>query len=108
MAELTFNSQLSQLQQVQKIGPDGGILTVAEILDEENDLISSSVSTMANGIRSHVASRRTSLPTIYPRKINAGATTTYSQTEQIQEDLMLLESLPEIDEQLIDPYPPGS
>lgn len=105
MAELTFNSQLTQLQQVQKIGPGGDVLTIAEILDEENKILSTSVSTMANGIRSHVASRRTSLPTIYPRKINQGATTTYSQTEQIQEDLMLLESMPEIDEQLIDPYP---
>ena len=105
MAELIFNDQLTVLEQAQLLGPDGGILTIAEILNEENEILSTSVTKQANGVRGHVTARRTSLPTIYPRKINQGATTKYPTTEQIQDEIMLLESFPEIDEQLIDPYP---
>lgn len=105
MATLTFNDQLTVLEQAQLLGPGGDILTIAEILNEENEILSTSVSTMANGVRGHVTARRTALPTIYPRKINEGATTKYPSTEQISDEIMLLESFPQIDEQLIDPYP---
>ena len=105
MAEITYNDQLTVLEQAQLIGPDGGILTIAELLDQENELMKDAVAQMANGIRAHVTAVRTDLPQIFPRKINQGATTKYPQTKQIEDQIMLLEAWPKIDEQLIDPYP---
>ncbi len=105
MAAITLNDQLTVLEQAQLIGPDGGILTIAELLNEENELSQDAVAMMANGIRAHVTAVRTDLPEIFARKINQGATTKYPQTKQIEDQIMLLEAWPKIDEQLIDPYP---
>lgn len=105
MAEITFNDQLTVLEQAQLIGPDGGILTIAEILNEENEIMRDAVAKMANGIRANVELIRTDLPAISARKINSGATTKYPQSSQIEDQIMLLEAWPEIDEQLVDPYP---
>lgn len=105
MAEITYNDQLTVLEQAQLIGPDGGILTIAELLNQENELMMDAVAQMANGIRAHVTAVRTDLPQIFPRKINQGSTTKYPQSKQIEDQIMLLEAWPKIDEQLVDPYP---
>lgn len=105
MATLTFNDQLTVLDQANLLGPDGGILTMAEILDEENEVIQDAIAKMANGIRANVTAVRTDLPQIFPRKINEGATTKYPMSKQTEDQIMLLEAHPEIDEQLVIPYP---
>ncbi len=105
MAEITFNDQLTVLEQAQLIGPDGAIMMIAEILNEENDIMKDAIAKMANGIRANVDLVRTDLPAISTRKINKGATTKYPQSNQIEDQIMLLEAWPEIDEQLVDPYP---
>lgn len=105
MAAITYNDQLTVLEQAQLIGPDGDILTIAELLNQENEVMLDAVAMMANGIRAHVTAVRTDLPQIYTRKINQGSTTKYPQTKQIEDQIMLLEAWPKIDAQLIDPMP---
>lgn len=105
MAELNLIDQLTLLQQAQLIGPDGGILQIAEVLNQENEILKDAVTQMANGIRAHVSAVRTDLPAISTRKINRGATTVYPMSSQVEDQIMLLEAWPKIDEQLVDPYP---
>lgn len=105
MATVSFQDNMNVLEMAQLIGPDGSIMRIAEILVEINEFQMDAVVKMANGVRANVTAVRTDLPTIYPRKINQGATTVYPQTNQIEDRIMLLEAWPEIDEQLIDPMP---
>jgi hypothetical protein len=105
MAAITYTDNLTVLEQAQTIGPDGGILPIAEILNEENEIMMDATAKRANGLRANVTAVRTDLPEISIRKINSGASTTYPQTKQVEDQIMLLEAWPEIDEQLVDPYP---
>ncbi len=105
MAAITYTDDLTVLEQANLIGPDGGILQIAEILNEENEIMMDATAKRANGVRANVTAVRTDLPQISIRKINSGANTTYPQTSQIEDQIMLLEAWPEIDEQLVDPYP---
>ena len=87
----------------------GNVARIAELLEEYNEFTMDAPTFEANDVYSHLYTKRTSLPSITPRSINEGAKRSRSTTEQVREQITLLEVWAEIDEQLIDHEPsPGA
>ena len=87
----------------------GNVARIAELLEEYNEFTVDAPTFEANDVYSHLFTKRTALPTITPRSINQGAARSRSSTEQVREQITLLEVWAEIDEQLIDHEPsPGA
>ena len=104
MATLTAD-RLTVVEQAKRINPDGTEAKVAELLDQFNEVFIDAVAEPANDVRSHKVSVRDGLPTISPRKINAGGTRSVSKVNQKRYELMLYDVPIEIDEELIDHEP---
>lgn len=87
----------------------GNVAVIAELLNEYNEFTIDAPAFEANDVYSHLYTRRTSLPTVGPRTVNAGSPRSASTTVQEREQITLLEVWAEIDEQLIDHEPePGA
>lgn len=102
MATNQLRSALSIATLAKQIDPDGGIATIAEVLDEVNPIFVDAPMIRANKIDSHLITRRTSLPAPTWTKINSGITPTRGDTQQVHEHIGMLEARSEIDERLFD------
>lgn len=100
MAVLTAD-RLTVVEQAKRIDPDGSAAKIAELLDQFNEIFVDAVAEAANDVRSHKVSVRDGLPTITPRKINAGGTRSVSKVNQKRFEVMLYDVPIEIDEELI-------
>ena len=96
MAELE-NNRLG-IVEIAKRTNLGDVLTVSEVLSENNEVLQDMVWVPANNLVSHVHNRRLSLPGGTWRKLNEGAAIEASQTKQIVENIGRLESWSQIDE----------
>jgi len=96
MAELTVRGQLT-LVELAKRTNNKELLTIAEVLNEDNELVQDAVWLEANDITSHVYTRRTSLPTGSWRQINKGVVEEASSTQQIREPIGILEAFSKTD-----------
>ncbi len=105
MAALDLNAQLTLLEMARRTDPKGNTLTIAEILNETNEVFQDIPWMEANGTVIHRVNRRTSLPTGTWRQINEGVATEASTTITINETLGLLESYSETDKWIIDNAP---
>lgn len=105
MATLSQGSYFTIVDLAKQIDPDGNIAVIAETLAEMNDLLATGVMAEANQSFSDVGTKRIKLPTVTPRKINAGASSSYSETAQVREGIVLLDAIIKIDEAIIDHAP---
>lgn len=80
----------------------GDVATIAEIYEQTNEVLIDAPMFEANQVYSNLTPVRGKLPTISPRKINKGAKKSASAVEPVLEQIMLLDTFAEIDEQLID------
>jgi len=100
MATLS-TGQLTLADYSKRIGPDGKIDPVAELLSQQNEILEDVVFKEANQPTSHVVAVRTGLPAVYWRQYNAGVPSSKSTTAQITEPCAMLESRSHIDAKLL-------
>lgn len=100
MATLS-TGQLTLADYSKRIGPDGKIDPVAELLSQQNEILEDVVFKEANQPTSHVVAVRTGLPSVYWRQYNAGVPSSKSTTAQITEPCAMLESRSHIDAKLL-------
>lgn len=104
MSEISMLSQYTLLELAKRTN-QGNLVTIAEILNEMNEIMQDAVWVEANQLLGHVGTQRTSLPTGTHRMANAGVAPTASSTKQITEPIARLEALSDIDEAIIDIAP---
>jgi len=103
MATNTVNSQLTFLELSNRLAPgDQDLAEIAEVMVEENEMLMDIPWFQANQILSEKITRRTSLPQGTFRKAYQGVATKASTTQVIVEPVALLETLSDIDEDIVD------
>lgn len=100
MATLS-TGQLTLADYTKRMGPDGKIDPVAELLSQQNEILEDIVFKEANQPTSHVVGIRTGLPAVYWRAYNAGVPSAKSTTAQITEPCAMLEARSHIDAKLL-------
>ncbi|GAG14906.1 unnamed protein product, partial [marine sediment metagenome] len=78
----------------------GSLISIVEVLDEENEWLEDAVWVEANQTMTHITTRRTSVPTGKWRKINEGITPSSSSTKQLTEGIGILEDYSRVDKLL--------
>jgi len=104
MSELNVRGQLT-LVELAKRTNNKELLTIAEVLAEDNEIITDAVWVEANDITSHVHTRRASLPTGSWRQVNEGVEEESSSTIQVREPIGMLEAYSKVDEFLVENAP---
>ena len=101
MAVVTTYAQLTLLE-VAKRTNNKELLTIAEILNNINEVVQDIPWKMANGMTSHRDVRRASLPTGTFRRLNKGIAKEASQTTPIEEPVAILEAESQSDKVLVE------
>jgi len=102
---LNASNKLTLVDLANQIAPNGDLVTIAEALTEDNELLLDAVWMEANDIFSHKVVRRASLPTGTHRRLGGGVAIESSRTEPFTEQLAMLETYAETDAKLIDTSP---
>lgn len=98
----TLNAgQLTLADLSKRMGPDGKVDPIAELLSQTNMILEDAVFVEANQPTSHVVNIRTGLPAVYWRQYNQGVPTSKSHTAQVTEPCAMLESRSHIDAKLL-------
>lgn len=77
--------------------PDGTIADVAEILNQDNEILDDATFLPANGSTGHQVTVQTSLPDVYWRQFNQGVKPSKGTTAQVTEGIGMLEARSQID-----------
>lgn len=93
--------QLTLADYSKRLGPDGKIDPIAELLSQTNDILEDVVWVEANQPTSHVVAVRTGLPAVYWRAYNQGVPSSKSTTAQVTEPCAMLEARSHIDAKLL-------
>jgi hypothetical protein len=102
MATFEVNAQLTMLETMKRLGPDGKLLNIAEVLNEENAVIKDAVFMKANNKFTHVTLQRNSLPTGSVRDFNKGVASEQGNTERQSDVIQMLRSYLKVDKELAD------
>lgn len=105
MATLNANKQLTLASLAKRRDPSGNLATIAEVLDEDNEILQDCPWAEANGATYHKIVRRSYLPTGTWRKINETVAVEASQVVEVLEAIGMLESFSEADKALVDMSP---
>jgi hypothetical protein len=95
------NGQLTLADMSKRMGPDGKVDPIAELLSQTNEILEDIVYVEANQPTSHVVAVRTGLPAVYWRAYNQGIPSSKSTTAQITEPCAMLEARSHIDAKLL-------
>jgi hypothetical protein len=101
MATLS-TGQMTLADWSKRIGPDGKIDPIAELLSQTNEILEDVVFKEANQPTSHVVTVRTGLPAVYWRAYNQGVPSSKSTTAQVTEPCAMLEARSHIDAKLLE------
>lgn len=93
--------QLTLADLSKRMGPDGKVDPVAELLSQTNDILEDVVWQEANQPTSHVVGVRTGLPAVYWRAYNMGVPSSKSTTAQVTEPCAMMEARSHIDAKLL-------
>lgn len=105
MASLNAFKQLTLVEVAKRKDPSGNMATVAEVLNQENDIIQDAVWREANDTFSNKTVRRASLPAGSWRKLNSGVAIEASTTRELVDTIGLLETWAQNDIEIINAYP---
>lgn len=105
MATNDLVKQGTLLDIMNQIGPDGNLLTVAEVLQKETPMFKDAVWVEANDVTQHIYSRRTSLPKSEMLMYNKGVKGNIGTTEQVISGLSARGNRPWYDARLVDLAP---
>jgi len=103
MATLTANG-LTLAEVAKRHDPQGNLATIAEVLQEKNEILQDAVWQEANDVWSNVSTRRASLPAGSWRKLNAGVAAEKSDTIQVADSIGILESWAKNDVEVINSF----
>ena len=95
------SGQLTLADYAKRMGPDGKIDPIAELLSQQNEILEDVVFKEANQPTSHVVTVRTGLPSVYWRAYNQGVPSSKSTTAQVTEPCAMLEARSHIDAKLL-------
>jgi hypothetical protein len=101
MAVLAANG-LTLSEVVKRHGPDGNMMTIAEVLEEENEILKDAVWREANDIFSNTSIKRASLPSGAWRLLNRGTSPEKSETINVVDVIGILETWAKHDVEIID------
>jgi hypothetical protein len=99
MATMTANRLT--LVDLAKRTKDGNIVDIAEVMNQVNSVLDDAVWSPANGLTSHMTTKRVALPSGSWRKINQGVAREASKTVQVTETIGMLEAFSQADEALV-------
>ena len=85
-----------------RLDPGGKIDTIAELLNQRNEVLNDAVWIEANETTSHVSTVRTGLPSVTWRKIYGFVQPSKSTTVQVRDNTGMLEAYAEVDKALAD------
>ena len=96
------STMMTLLDAAKRRDPDGRIASVAELLNQTNDILPEMMWRPGNQTNGHRTTLRTSLPSAYFKLLNQGTLTSKSTTAQIEEACGKIEAWSEIDCDLVD------
>jgi hypothetical protein len=106
MATKTVNSQLTFRELSNRLAPgDKDLAEISEVMEEDNEMLLDIPWFQCNQILSEKFPRRTALPQGTLRKAYKGVPTKTSTTQVVVEPVALLETLSDIDEDIVDNAP---
>ncbi|NIS52204.1 MAG: hypothetical protein GWN94_14005 [Phycisphaerae bacterium] len=105
MATLNAYGPLTLVEVAKRKDPDGNLATIAEVLDETNEILQDAVFREANDTFSNQTTRRASLPTGSFRKLNEGVATESTKTVNLIDRVAILEAWSENDIEVINAFP---
>lgn len=91
------SSNLTLADWAKRLGPDGNIPVVAELLSQSNEILEDCVFREGNLPTGHREVIRTGLPAVYWRAINQGVPSSKSTTAQVDEACGMLEAYSRVD-----------
>lgn len=100
MATLKPNLNPTMADLMDRIGPDGNIAEIVEMLNETNEMLEDITWVECNNKMSHKTTVRSGLPDVAWRMLNYGVKPSKSQTKQIEDSCGMLESYATIDKKL--------
>ncbi len=103
MGAITANG-LTLAEVAKRHDPQGNLATIAEVLQQRNDILKDAVWREANDVWSNVTTRRASLPGGSWRKLNAGVGTEKSDTVQVVDTIGILETWAKNDVEVINSF----
>lgn len=98
----TIGTKLNLVDVASRLDPDGGIATVAEILNQTNEILDDMPFAEGNLPTGHRYTRRLTIPTPTWRKLNSGVVPGKSTTTQEDVACAMLEAYSEVDKKLAD------
>jgi len=98
----TIGTKLNLVDVASRLDPDGGIATIAEILNEKNEVLDDMIWAEGNLPTGHRYTRRMSIPAPTWRQINKGVVPSKSTTTQEDVACAMLEAYSECDKRLAD------
>jgi subtilisin family serine protease len=105
MGTRTTYKQLTLAELAKRKDPDGNLAVIAEVLEEDNEILLDAPWLEANDTFSHMITRRLNLPAGTWRKLNKGVDIESSQTVNVRETIGMLETYSEADKDLVDAAP---
>jgi hypothetical protein len=103
MATLTANG-LTLAEVAKRHDPQGNLATIAELLEEKNEILQDAVWREANDVWSHVSTRRAAIPAGSWRKLNQGVGVEKSDTIQVSDSIGILETWAKNDVEIINSF----
>jgi len=103
MATLTANG-LTLAEVAKRHDPQGNLATIAEVLEQENEILQDAVWRESNDVWANVTTRRAALPTGSWRKLNAGVAAEKSDTVQVVDTIGILETWAKNDIEVINSF----
>lgn len=97
---LLATTALTLADWAKRIGPDGNVAVMAELLNQTNEILEDAMFVEGNLPTGHRLTMRTGLPQIFYRLINQGVPTSKSTTTQVDESCGILEARSHIDVEL--------
>lgn len=101
MPALNVNSA-TLLDLTRRLNPDGKIAAIAEVLNQQNELLQYLPWVEGNGTASHKTTIRTGIPEGTFRLLNYGVQPVKSTTKQVTDSMGMLENYSEVDKALAD------
>lgn len=105
MAAINAYGPLTLVEVAKRKDPDGNLATIAEVLDETNEVLQDAVFREANDTFSNQTTRRASNPTGSFRKLNEGVATESTKTVNLVDRVAILEAWSENDIEVINAFP---
>jgi len=105
MSTLNAFKQLTLVEVAKRKDPNGDMASIAEVLNQQNDILQDAIWREANDTFSNKTVRRTSLPAGSWRKLNAGVANEASTTKEMVDVIGMLETYSESDVEVINAFP---